>query len=181
MHPTEAVRTETSRSNYARPALERSHDDAAGRLVRRRQRLYQELAIRGGVALVIVLFQIVFPIEPEAIARRISLIAIFGFLLNGPYYLAARSGRGYRAQAYARMLVDILLLSVGLYVAGGLAAAQFLGIYLIVAIYAGITFSSTACLVATAAATASYVAIVDRKSTRLNSSHRRLSRMPSSA
>ena len=58
------------------------------------------------------------------------------------------------------MLVDVLLLSVGLYFAGGLAAAHFLGVYLIVMIYAGITFTSRACLTATGAATASYVTIV---------------------
>ena len=148
------------RANYARPLLERAYDTPAARDVRRRQRLYQELAVRGGVTFVILVFQIVFPIEPEAVARRIALIALCGLFLNWPYYLAARSGRGYRAQAYARMLADILLMSLGLYVAGGLAAAQYLGVYLIVTIYAGITFSSRACLMATAAATASYVAIL---------------------
>ena len=148
------------RANYARPLLERAYDNPAARDLRRRQRLYQELAVRGGVTFVILVFQIVFPIEPEAIARRIALIALCGLFLNWPYYLAARSGRGYRAQAYARMLADILLMSLGLYVAGGLAAAQYLGVYLIVTIYAGITFSSRACLMATAAATASYGAIL---------------------
>ncbi len=59
-----------------------------------------------------------------------------------------------------RMLIDVLLVSVGLYFAGGLAAAHFLGVYLIVVVYAGITFSSRACLTATAAATASYLTIV---------------------
>src|SRR3989441_1678297 len=150
----------TSLPNYARPSLERAQDDPASREFRRRLRLYEEITIRGLVALVIVAFQIVFPIEPAAVARRVSLIALVGLFLNGPYFLAARSGRAYRAQAYARMLVDILLLSIGLYLAGGLAAAQFLGVYLIVAIYAGITFSSRACVMATAAATASYVTIV---------------------
>src|SRR4029453_5363201 len=66
----------------------------------------------------------------------------------------------FRVQASMRMLIDVLLISVGLYFAGGLAAAHFLGVYLIVVIYAGITFSSRACLTATAAATASYVTIV---------------------
>ena len=154
------MRTGPREANHARPSLERAYDNPAARDLRRRQRLYQELAVRGGVSLVILVFQIVFPIEPEAIARRIALIALCGLLLNGPYYLAARSGRSYRAQAYARMLADILLMSLGLYVAGGLAAAQYLGVYLIVTIYAGITFSSRACLMATAAATASYVAIL---------------------
>src|SRR5437879_5518691 len=152
--------TEASRPTYARPSLERAHDDPAERQFRRRLRLYQELTVRGGVALVIVAFQLVFPVEPAVIARCISLLAIFGLFLNGPYFLAARNGRAFRAQAYLRMLVDVLLLSAGLYFAGGLAAAHFLGVYLIVMIYAGITFTSRACLTATAAATGSYVTIV---------------------
>src|SRR5438552_10967222 len=152
--------TEASRPTYARPSLERAHDDPAEKQFRRRLRLYQELTVRGGVALVIVAFQLVFPVEPAVISRSISLIAIFGLFLNGPYFLAARNGRAFRAQAYVRMLVDVLLLSAGLYFAGGIAAAHFLGVYLIVMIYAGITFSSRACLLATAAATGSYVTIV---------------------
>ena len=145
---------------YARPSLERTQDDPAERQFGRRLRLYQELTVRGGIALVIVAFQLVFPVEPPVISRCISLHALFGLFLNGPYFLAARNGRAFRAQAYVRMLVDVLLISVGLYFAGGLAAAHFLGIYLIVIIYVGLTFSSRACLAATAAATGSYVAIV---------------------
>jgi PAS domain S-box-containing protein len=155
-----AVGTAASQSRDTQPSLQRSRDDAATRPSRHRQRLSQELAIRAGVSLVILLFLIVFPFEPKDIAQRISLLALGALLLNGPYYLAARTGRGERVQAYARMLVDVLLLSVGLYLAGGVAAAPYLNVYLIVAIYAGITFSSTACVVATLAATASYVAIV---------------------
>ena len=154
------VRTGLPQADHARPSLQRAHDDPAARQVRRRQRLSQELAVRTGVALVIIAFLIVFPLRPESVSRSISLLALCGLLLNGVYYLAARSGRTERAQAYGRMLVDIVLISAALYVAGGLAAAQFIGVYLIVAIYAGITFSSRACLVATAAATVSYVGIV---------------------
>src|SRR5262249_9541800 len=137
-----------------------AHDDPAERQFRRRLRLYQELTVRGGVALVIIAFQLLFPVEPPVIARCIVLLALFGLFLNGPYFLAARSGRAFRAQAYVRMLVDVLLLGLGLYFAGGIAAAHFIGVYLIVVIYAGIRFSSRACLVATAAATGSYVTIV---------------------
>ena len=144
----------------ARPSLERAQDDPSERQFRRRLRRYQELTVRGGVALMIVAFQLAFPVEPPVFARRIALLALFGLFLNGPYFLAARNGRAFVAQAYFRMLVDVLLLSVGLYFAGGLAAAHFLGVYLIVMIYAGITFSSRACLITTAAATASYVTIV---------------------
>jgi len=151
---------ESPRPVYARPSLERSHADPAERQFRRRLRLYQELTVRGGVALLIVAFQLAFPVEPPAFSRCISLLALFGLFLNGPYFLAARNGRAFVAQAYTRMLVDVALLSLGLYFAGGLAAAHFLGVYLIVTIYAGITFSSGACLTATAAATGSYIAIV---------------------
>ncbi|MGH7346333.1 MAG: hypothetical protein ACREK4_15565, partial [Candidatus Rokuibacteriota bacterium] len=151
---------EASAPVHVRPSLERAHDDPAERQHRRRLQLYQELSVRGGVALLIVAFQVVFPVEPFTIARRISLLALFGLFLNGPYFLAARTGRAFRAQAYARMLIDVLLVSLGLYVAGGLAAAHFLCVYLIVVIYAGLTFSSRACLMATAAATGSYVTIV---------------------
>jgi len=159
-HPSIGMVTQTSQPIYARPSLERAHADPEERQFRRRLRLYQEFTVRGGVALFIVAFQFLFPVEPAVIARCILLLALFGLFLNGPYFLAARSGRAFRAQAYVRMLVDVLLLSVGLYFAGGLAAAHFLGVYLIVMIYAGITFSSRACLTATAAATGSYVTIV---------------------
>jgi two-component system, cell cycle sensor histidine kinase and response regulator CckA len=152
--------TDTSQPTYARPSLQRAHDDPADRQFRRRLRLYQELTVRGGVALVIVAFQLVFPVEPPAFSRCISLLALLGLFLNGPYFLAARNGQAFRAQAYVRMLIDVLLLSVGLYFAGGIAAAHFVGVYLIVMIYAGITFSTRACLTATAAATASYITIV---------------------
>src|SRR5262245_36253435 len=152
--------TEARSPVHARPSLERAQDDPAERQFRRRLRLYQELTVRGGVALVIVAFQLVFPVDPPVVARCIMLLALFGLFLNGPYFLAARDGRAFRAQAYVGMLVDVLLISVGLYFAGGLAAAHFLGVYLLVMIYAGITFSSRACLAATAAATGSYVTIV---------------------
>src|SRR5262249_11536845 len=152
--------TEALSRLHARPSLERVQADPAERQFWRRVRLYQELTVRGGVALVIVAFQLVFPVQPPVVARCITLLALFGACLNGPSFLAARDGRAFRAQAYVRMLVDVLMLSVGLYFAGGLAAAHFLGVYLIVVIYAGITFSSRACLVATAAATGSYVTIV---------------------
>src|SRR4030095_3912850 len=152
--------TDTSQPTYARPSLQRAHDDPADRQFRRRLRLYQELTVRGGVGLVIAAFQLVLPVEPPAFSRCIALLALLGLFLNGPYFLAARNGQAFRAQAYVRMLIDVLLLSVGLYFAGGIAAAHFVGVYLIVMIYAGITFSTRACLTATAAATASYITIV---------------------
>src|SRR5215470_13755883 len=96
---------------------------------------------------------------PGRAAGRLALHLVAG----APRTLPERPvlpGRAFRAQAYVRMLVDLLLISLGLYFAGGLAAAHFLGVYLIVLIYAGMTFSSRACLAATAAATASYVTIV---------------------
>ena len=72
----------------------------------------------------------------------------------------ARMGPWPRLQAYGRMLLDIVLITVGLYSAGGLAAAPYLAVYALVPVYAGIIFSSAACLLATGAATACYVTLV---------------------
>jgi two-component system cell cycle sensor histidine kinase/response regulator CckA len=125
------------------------------------RQLSQELVIRGGVALLIIAFQIVAHVARRAEVEPLVLVpALLALLLNGSYYLAAGTGRWFRAQAYARMLGDIGLITVGLYGAGGLGAAPYLGVYLIVTIYTGFVFSSTACVVATAAATASYLALV---------------------
>lgn len=54
---------------------------------------------------------------------------------------------------------DIAFVTLGLYSVGGLAAAPYIGIYSIIPVYVGITLSSTACLVATWAATSSYLAV----------------------
>src|SRR5882672_9433026 len=86
---------ETSRP-VARPSLERAQDGPAERQFGRRLRLYQELAVRGGVALFVVAFQLVFPVDPPVVARCITLLALLGLFLNGPYFLAARNGRAFR-------------------------------------------------------------------------------------
>src|SRR4029077_15228013 len=65
-----------------------------------------------------------------------------------------------RVQAYVRMLGDVAITTVGLYGAGGLGAAQYIGVYTIVPIYTAFVFSTRACVVATALATASYLAVV---------------------
>ena len=127
----------------------------------RRRRLRHELAIRGALSLIIIVFHVVFSGGVGGPAGEILLAtALVGLLLNGPYYLAARAGHWSRSQAYGRMTIDVLLITFGLYSAGGLSAARYLAIYLIVPIYTGIVFSSAACLVATATATASYGGIV---------------------
>src|SRR5439155_1214628 len=102
-----AVRTVTSVASYVRAALARRHDDAGARQRRCRHRLRQELAIRGGVSIFIIAFQIVFRLDFDGVGRLVSLIALFSFLLNGLYYLTARGGHAYRTQAYTRMLVDV--------------------------------------------------------------------------
>ncbi len=62
--------------------------------------------------------------------------------------------------AYFRMLTDIGLLTFGLYGAGGLGAAPYLGVYTLVSLYAGFVFSSLACVIATTVATLAYLAVV---------------------
>jgi len=145
---------------HVRPRLA-PPEGAAIRDRRRLLRLRQELVIRSGVALLILAFQVLLHVDRgQNPSPVVFLPACLALLLNSPYYLVARHGRWFRAQAYTRMFVDILLISVGLYAAGGLGAAEYLSIYLIVAIYSGIVFSSAACVVATVTATASYVAII---------------------
>jgi PAS domain S-box-containing protein len=127
----------------------------------RERRLRQELAIRGLVALAILGFHEVFRVSTGRGSDSVILITILlGLFLNGPYYAMARIAPWPRLQAYGRMLLDIVLITVGLYSAGGLAASPYLAVYALVPVYAGIIFSSTACLLATGAATACYLTLV---------------------
>src|SRR4030095_923746 len=95
------------------------------------------------VAILILLFnELVIPnLETASIIRLTGLIAL---VLNGPYYLALRTRRWMRGQAYIRMLVDVALLTAGLYGAGGLAAAQYIAVYMVVPVYAAFALSSAA-------------------------------------
>jgi len=125
---------------------------------RRRRALHQELAVRAGVALLMLVFNEQFTMLAAA-KDVIRLTALLGFLVNIPYYLAARPGRLGRLQAWIRMVMDVAFITAGLYAAGGLAAAPYLGIYAIVPVYGGIVFSSRACLVITQLATLVYLAM----------------------
>lgn len=122
------------------------------------RRLRQELVIRAAVALVILVFHETLGTGAENLLIRYT--ALLALLINVPYYLAARTGRWRRLQAYARMCVDIAFVTLGLYSASGLTAAPYISIYAITPVYAGMTLSSVACLVATWVATASYLAMV---------------------
>jgi len=133
----------------------------AARLDRRRQRLRQELAVRATVATLIFVFDHVFDLStgrgPNPVVR---IEAVLGLALNLPYYALGRTNRWPRAQAYVRMLVDIVMITVGLGSVGGLDAAGFLAVYTIVPLYCGLVFSSAACVVATAVSTGCYIVLV---------------------
>jgi len=121
--------------------------------------LRQEMVIRASVCLFIIGFNEVLGVGTGIGAdRAIRITAALGLLLNGPYYLAARTGHGFQRQAYARMLIDITCLTGGLLSAGGLAAAPYLGVYTFIPVYAAIVLSATACFVATGVSTALYLA-----------------------
>lgn len=134
--------------------------DQAQRAERRRRALRRELCVRALIALFVLVFNeaagAFLPQGPNPVVR---LGAIAGILVNGPYWIAARTGRHARAQAYARAIVDIILITAGLYGVGGILAAPYLSIYPIIPLYLGITFSSRASLVATATATVSYLSV----------------------
>lgn len=126
---------------------------------RRRARLRQEFGVRIGVAVLVVAFNELFTLGNET-SSVIRLTALIGLGLNVPYLLGVRTGRALRAQAYLRVLVDVGLITAGLYGAGGLGAAQYIGIHAIVPVYTAIVFSSLAGGLAVAFATVSYLTVV---------------------
>jgi signal transduction histidine kinase len=121
--------------------------------------LTQELAVRASVALAVLAFDICFDPTTGGGHRIVRVAALIGLLANPAYYAAARLAPGPRLQAYARMLIDVELITLGLYGAGGLGAAPYLGVYSVVPVYAGLVFSSRACLLATGLAAVSYLAV----------------------
>ncbi|MFQ5828609.1 MAG: sensor histidine kinase [Candidatus Methylomirabilia bacterium] len=150
------------RSHSFRPRSRerRPEQDALFRARRRTRRLRRELAGRAAVSLLVLVFNEVVGPGADGVADPvIRLAALLGLFLNGPYYLAAGTGRWARLQAYVRMLGDIALITAGLYGAGGLAAAPYLGVYAVPIVYAGIVFSSSACVVGTGIATVSYLLV----------------------
>ncbi len=125
------------------------------------RRLRQEILVRATVSLLVLGFnELVGPGSGTGPDPEVRTAALLGLLLNGPYYFAARAGRSFRAQAYVRMLIDVALVTAGLYGAGGLAAAPYLAVYMVVTVYAGTVLSSLACVVATWVGTAGYLGVV---------------------
>src|SRR5262245_43215369 len=123
---------------------------------RREGRLLQELTVRAGVATLILLFTCFHPFAQGPV---VIWIAVAALAVNGPYYVLARTGWWPRLQVHLRVLADVALVTLGLWAAGGLAAANDLSVYMIIPVYAGIVFSSSSCLMATVFATLSYAGI----------------------
>lgn len=126
---------------------------------RRSAGLRQEFGLRIAIATLVLIFNELFTFGDET-GSVIRLTALIELGLNVPYLVAVRTGRALRAQAYFRMLVDVGLITAGLYGAGGLGAAQYIGIHAIVPVYTAMVFSSRACGLAVAFATVSYLAVV---------------------
>ncbi|MEZ0336294.1 MAG: sensor histidine kinase [Gemmatimonadales bacterium] len=141
----------------ARLAIRLGGDSSTSLDSRKREgRLLQELGVRAGVATLILLFALVHPFVQ---GRIVSWIAVVTLVINGPYYVLAHTGWWPRLQVHLRVLGDVALVTLGLWAAGGLAAANDLSVYMIIPVYAGIVFSSFSCLMATIFATVSYVGI----------------------
>jgi len=127
--------------------------------LRKRQRLLnQEIAVRVGVCMLVLVSTVLFALAGE-MASVIRLTALIGLIVNVPYVIAARRGAARREQAYVRLIVDVGLTTAGLYGAGGLAAAPYIGIYAVAPVFAAIVFSRAACLLAVAVATGSYLGL----------------------
>ncbi len=124
-------------------------------------RVGQELAVRAVVTVLIVGFNELFGVGQNPPGdRALRTLGIVALVLDAAYYVIARTGWQPRVQAYARMLIDVTLVTAGLYDAGGLAAAQDLIVYLIIPVYTAMMFSSTASLVAMTYSVLSYLAVV---------------------
>jgi signal transduction histidine kinase len=127
---------------------------------RRRRRLFHELALRAALAVLILAFHPVARVALPPDGSRIVLAsAVAALLVNALYYAAAGTGWRLRIQAHARMLADVGLITLGLYGAGGLAAAPHLFVYALVPLYAGLVLSSRACLLAAGSAIVSFLAM----------------------
>jgi signal transduction histidine kinase len=126
---------------------------------RHQRQLIQELIVRASVSLAILLFDVFFQVGTGGGNRVVRMTALAGLVLNAVYLAAARFLPGARGQAYVRMIIDVELITLGLYGAGGLAAAPYLGVYAVVLVFAGLAFSSRACLLATGVAAVSYLAV----------------------
>ena len=141
-------------------------EDGAGRPVdyapeeggRRRRSLRQELSVRLMVACILVLFNELFELRTgsQPMIRTLALTAI---LLTPLYWLGARTGQRLREQAYARTGIDVIMITAGLYAAGGLEAGRYVSLYAVVPIYAALVFSSHACLLATAFSSVSFLVL----------------------
>lgn len=150
-----AVAARVRTTAVPRDSAGRTRDGAA----RLRQGWRLELGTRAAVAALVLAFdELVGPGAETSSVIRLS--AFIGLGLNVVYLAAIRTGRALRAQAYFRTLVDVTLVTAGLYGAGGLGAAQYIGIHAIVPVYAAIVFSSLACALAVVFATASYLVVV---------------------
>jgi signal transduction histidine kinase len=137
----------------------RDHDETDGGH-RHHRRLLQELGVRASVTLAILVFDLSFGLATRGGGNRVvRLAALVGLFVNVVYYVAGRFAPWRRAQAYLRMIIDVELITLGLYGAGGLAAAPYLGVYAVVPVYAGLVFSSRACLLATGLAAANYLGV----------------------
>src|SRR5437870_7728659 len=118
----------------------------------RRRRLRQEVLVRATIALLVLVFN-----ESYHGASLIRVASLTALALNVPYYLAVRIDWQIRLQAYVRLVLDILLITLGLYGAGGILAAPYLSVYMVAPIYVAFVLSGGACLFAAGLATASFL------------------------
>jgi signal transduction histidine kinase/CheY-like chemotaxis protein len=120
----------------------------------------REMYVRAAVAVAILVFNEVVGIgpdpEPNDTVRVLGCLAV---LLVGPFYWAAAGGRWPEIQAGVRMGVDVVLLTVALGAAGGLHAAPYVAIYMLVALHAGLVFGGVACMGAAVLSTLAFLAL----------------------
>src|ERR1700752_5243818 len=121
----EATRPDAPRAAALLRAVPDTAEKPQDLVSRRRAGWRQEFGIRIVVATLVLFFNEVFTLGYET-SSVIRLTALIALALNSLYLVAIRTGRALRTQAYFRTLVDVALITAGLYAAGGLGAAHYI-------------------------------------------------------
>jgi diguanylate cyclase (GGDEF)-like protein len=114
----------------------------------------------------------------------VGLLSAFEVLVNIPYYFLSRRAVHLKLHFYRNMTIDVLVITIAVYMLGGLQAGFFLLLYPVVIIYAGVVLSyrdcfvmaalSSFCLITLVALQAAGIAPPNFPSNRLISNHEKI-------
>src|SRR5437867_1139567 len=71
----------------------------------------------------------------------VCLLCAFEVLVNIPYYFLSRHAANLKSHFYRNITIDVLVITIAIYLLGGLNAGFFLLLYPVVIIYTGVILS----------------------------------------